>query len=167
MACATMNMGRLVLVNVGDASGGQNPERPPQSTSESPSATRHHSNPFPAHPAHPAATVARLGTTAEEVIKQNNAVNIYESFFTDVEVDHSNELPEAKTLTVFRDPSPVPRSASYLSYHHSGTRVAVAYSILRFQSQPTNMPLQARAHGTCAVVSCRLAAALAQPRLTS
>lgn len=119
---------------------------------------RFSSRPRVAHPAlhtlSSAASVSRLGTTVEDVIKQNNAIDIYEQFFTNMEVQHSNELPEARTLTVFRDPSAQKRSASYLSYHSSGTRVAVAYSILRFQQQPSDMPLEVRAvlcvHACCA-----------------
>jgi len=88
------------------------------------------------------ATVARLGGQVDDVIKQNNAIDIYEEFFEGLETDYSNDLPEAKTLTKFRDPSSVPRSASYISSHSSGTRVAVAYSVLKFQQQPEDMPIE-------------------------
>jgi dynein intermediate chain 2, axonemal len=88
------------------------------------------------------ATVARLGTVTEEVIKQNNAIDIFEQFFTDRSANYTNDVPEAKAITNFRDPHGGLRAASYLSFHHSGTRVAVAYSSLEFQKQPQGMPIE-------------------------
>lgn len=55
----------------------------------------------------------------EELIKQNNAIDIYEEYFQGSVVDHSSEQPYAKTLTVFRDPAQqkgVRRSSSYISW---------------------------------------------------
>jgi dynein intermediate chain 2 len=43
-----------------------------------------------------------LGERIEYLIKQNNAVDIYEDYFAGSVVDHSSEPPSAKTLTVFR-----------------------------------------------------------------
>lgn len=56
----------------------------------------------------------------EGLIKQNNAIDIYEEYFAGEQADHSSEQPYARTLTVFRDPSPCVRSASYLSWSPDG-----------------------------------------------
>ena len=51
------------------------------------------------------ATIAALGAEVEDLIKQNNAIDIYEEYFAGSQADHSSEQPYAKTLTVFRDPA--------------------------------------------------------------
>ena len=38
----------------------------------------------------------------EHCIKQNNAIDIYERYFADIESDSSGEPPSAKTINVFR-----------------------------------------------------------------
>lgn len=38
----------------------------------------------------------------ENAIKQNNAIDIYEEYFDDVDVDATDEPPSAKTINVFR-----------------------------------------------------------------
>jgi dynein intermediate chain 2 len=105
----------------------------------------------------------------ETLIKQNNAIDIYEEYFAGAQADHSSEQPYARTLTVFRDPSAVKRSVSYISWYPDGAppaahapraharaaraltrasacaatgarKVAVAYSIMHFQQQPEGMP---------------------------
>ena len=38
----------------------------------------------------------------EHCIKQNNAIDIYEEYFDDKEVDLAEETPSAKTINVFR-----------------------------------------------------------------
>jgi len=89
------------------------------------------------------AAIAQLGAQVEELIKQNNAIDIYEEYFQGAVVDHSSEQPFAKTLTVFRDPNKIKRSASYISWYPDGARkLAVAYAILQFQEQPEGMPIQ-------------------------
>jgi len=56
----------------------------------------------------------------ESLIKENNSIDIYEDYFSGALADHSSEQPYARTLTVFRDPSAVKRSASYLSWFPDG-----------------------------------------------
>ena len=87
------------------------------------------------------ATIAALGAEVEDLIKQNNAIDIYEEYFAGSQADHSSEQPYAKTLTVFRDPSEIKRSASYISWNPDvdNRKCAVAYSILGFQEQPEGM----------------------------
>ena len=67
-------------------------------------------------------TVAALGSLAEEVVKTNNAIDIYEDFFAGRQLEQNTEAPYAKTLTVLRDPSSVKREAQYLSWHPDGAR---------------------------------------------
>ncbi|KAG2445864.1 hypothetical protein HXX76_000468 [Chlamydomonas incerta] len=88
-------------------------------------------------------TVVQLGSSVEDLIKQNNAVDIYQEYFTNVTMDHTSEAPHVKTVTVFKDPNNIKRSASYVNWHPDGSvpKVVVAYSILQFQQQPAGMPL--------------------------
>ena len=86
-------------------------------------------------------SIAGMIGEVEELVKQNNAVDIYEEYFAGSVADHSTEQPYAKTLTVFRDPSPIKRAASYISWSpdSSAAKCAIAYSILGFQEQPEGM----------------------------
>lgn len=89
-------------------------------------------------------TVSALSTAVEELVKQNNAVDIYQEYFTGSMEDHSAEVPSVKTITVFKDPNEhYERSASYVNWHPDGTipKVVVSYAILQFQQQPMDMPL--------------------------
>ena len=38
----------------------------------------------------------------EHTIKQNNAIDIYEDYFADLEIEEVEETPSAKTINVFR-----------------------------------------------------------------
>lgn len=88
-------------------------------------------------------TVQHLGGAVEDLIKQNNAVDIYEEYFTHIQTDHTSEAPHVKTVTVFKDPNATKRSASYINWHPDSSvpKVVVAHSILAFQQQPAGMPL--------------------------
>ncbi|KAG8468793.1 hypothetical protein KFE25_007311 [Diacronema lutheri] len=80
--------------------------------------------------------VKALADVVEHHIKQNNAIDIYEEYFTGEHADHSSEAPSAKTLSVFKDPNPVKRTVSSLSFHPDGGRkIAVAFSLLQFQDE--------------------------------
>ncbi|GAQ88949.1 Cytoplasmic dynein intermediate chain [Klebsormidium nitens] len=83
-----------------------------------------------------------LGDKVDTLLKQNNAIDIYEEYFSGSVADHSSEQPYAKTLTVFREPTQrIRRAASYISWYPDGARkLAVAYSILQFQQMPEDMP---------------------------
>ena len=89
--------------------------------------------------------VAGLGGKVEDLIRQNNAIDIYEDYFSGAGANHESETPYAKTLTVFRDPSEIKRSASYISWKPGledtgeSPKCAIAYSILGFQQQPEGM----------------------------
>jgi dynein intermediate chain 2 len=70
------------------------------------------------------------------VIRENNAIDIYEEYFDNVKDVSEADVPlSARTINLFRDPNPVKRSAVYNCWHpDGGGRLAVAYSDLRFQS---------------------------------
>eukprot|EP00164_Ancoracysta_twista_P002327 GFYU01003075.1.p1 GENE.GFYU01003075.1~~GFYU01003075.1.p1 ORF type:complete len:570 (+),score=204.31 GFYU01003075.1:231-1940(+) len=87
-------------------------------------------------------SVKTMGDVCEDVIKQNNAIDIYEEYFAGTFADHSSEPPSAKTLTVFRDPNPIKRTATSISWYPDGAKkIAVSYSILQFQQMPEGMSL--------------------------
>ena len=72
----------------------------------------------------------------EKYLKQNNALDIYGSYFSDATQSAEVNLgpPSVKTTCVFKDPSPVKRTAVNLSWLFDGKKLAVAYCNLRFQA---------------------------------
>ncbi|XP_062331286.1 dynein axonemal intermediate chain 2 [Osmerus eperlanus] len=87
-------------------------------------------------------TIMQLGSQMEHCIKQNNAIDIYQEYFEDEEVvENSEEQPSAKTINVFRDPNEVKRTATSVSWHPDGSKLAVAYSSLEFQKATKDMSL--------------------------
>lgn len=82
-------------------------------------------------------TVLSLGSLAETAVKQNNCVDIFQEYMSGLELDLSSEPPSARGTAVFRDPAPVKRSVTAVSWHPEATRIAVAYSIMRFQDEKT------------------------------
>lgn len=79
--------------------------------------------------------VVELSSTVETAVRQNNTIDMYEDYFRDYSLDLSSEPPSAKGLAVFRDPSAVKRTVTSVNWHPEGSRIAVAYSILRFQDE--------------------------------
>ncbi|KAL5970687.1 Dynein intermediate chain 3 ciliary [Taenia solium] len=78
-------------------------------------------------------TLHALANSVEHCIKQNNALNIYEEYFNDIENDASEEPPSAKIVNVFRDINEIKRTAAYVSWFPEGpTKIAVAYSNIGF-----------------------------------
>ena len=76
----------------------------------------------------------------EKYLKQNNAIDIYDSYFGEVQdAREASGPPSAKTVTVFKDPSPVKRTAAALSWLGDGKKLAVAYCNLRFQGKSEGM----------------------------
>lgn len=75
----------------------------------------------------------------EKYLKQNNAIDIYGNYFGDQVADQSMGPPSVKTVTVFKDPSPVKRTAVKLSWLADGKKLAVAYCNLRFQASTDGM----------------------------
>ena len=81
-------------------------------------------------------SVAALGRAVEECVKQNNTMDIYEQYFTGPEtLSVASEPPSVKSVAVFKDPSPVKRTVTAINWHPDGTKVAVAYSVLKFQDE--------------------------------
>ena len=90
--------------------------------------------------------VVSLARTAEGILNANNAIDLYEEYFSGTDRDHGSENtstpPSAKTLCVFRDPNKVKRTATKISWHPDGAnKLAVSYSITQFQQMPADMPL--------------------------
>ena len=78
--------------------------------------------------------IKSLGPIVEVGVKQNNTVNIYEMYFDDALEDHSTVPPSARGMAVLKDPSDVVRTASSIDWYSEGaSRVAVSYSISKFQ----------------------------------
>ncbi|BDA50396.1 Dynein intermediate chain 2, axonemal [Coccomyxa sp. Obi] len=85
--------------------------------------------------------VVALCASAEEVIKENNAIDIYEQYWEGETEGYATEAAAAHTLTQLLDPSRSRRGAQYICWHPDGSRrVAVAYSKLEFQRQAESGP---------------------------
>ncbi|XP_039265047.1 dynein intermediate chain 3, ciliary-like [Styela clava] len=83
--------------------------------------------------------IQQLGSIMEHCIKQNNAIDIYEEYFDNLEIESTEEPPSAKTINVFRDPNEIKRTATHLSWYPDGSKkLAVAYSNLEFQRSSPN-----------------------------
>ncbi len=78
----------------------------------------------------------------EQCIRQNNAIEIYEGYFEGADDATRCQKPEAKTINVFRDPSPThKRPVSNISWcPDGGSRIAVAYCNLEFQATHPDTP---------------------------
>ncbi len=74
--------------------------------------------------------VVALCAGAEEVVKENNAIDIYEQYWEGDDAKYSTEAAAAHTLTQLLDPSPSPsrRGAQYLSWHPDGSRKVTPFS---------------------------------------
>ena len=94
--------------------------------------------------------LTELRAQVETLIKQNNAIDIYEEYFAGAQADHSSEQPYARTLTVFRDPSSVKRSASYISWYPDGALAARAAAVwLRLRPARVSGSLWRTQSGCC------------------
>jgi dynein intermediate chain 2, axonemal len=86
--------------------------------------------------------IKEMATRVEPIVRENDAIDIYQEYFAGESVDHSSEAPSAKTVTVFRDPSPQKRTATHISWFPTdGRKIAVAYSVLQFQKMPEGLAL--------------------------
>ena len=91
-----------------------------------------------------ATAVKELHNYTDKSIKQNNQINVFEEYFLGEKVDHSTETLSAKTLMLFKDPCEIKRGISKIAWcpDGPGNKIAVAYSINRFQKMPERMPMQ-------------------------
>ncbi|TGZ68192.1 hypothetical protein CRM22_004380 [Opisthorchis felineus] len=89
------------------------------------------------------ATVQKLGMVMEHCIKQNNALNIYENYFDDLDDTASEEPPSAKTLNILRDMNELKRSVAHISWFPDGpSKLAIAYCNTEFQASSPNTSLE-------------------------
>uniref|UniRef100_T1J9T4 Uncharacterized protein n=1 Tax=Strigamia maritima TaxID=126957 RepID=T1J9T4_STRMM len=110
-------------------------------------------------------TVLHLAEKVEHVILQNNALDIYEDYFSDIPAEAGAEKPPtARSLNVFRDLAAVKRTVRKISWNpENDQKMAVAYANTIFQSnrwsdhlesyiwdiefpQKPDMPLKAKSH---------------------
>lgn len=74
--------------------------------------------------------VVALCATAEEVIKENNAIDIYEQYWEGETEGYATEAAAVHTLTQLLDPSPSRRGAQYICWHPDGSK-RVRLALLR------------------------------------
>lgn len=86
-------------------------------------------------------TVVGLGDRAEARAKQNNAIDIYQQYYTTGLTDVVAQAPKASTVTMLYDPTPITRSVNMTNWNGEGSKVATAYAIMDFQQQPDGMSL--------------------------
>jgi len=94
-------------------------------------------------------TIVQLGSVMEHCIKQNNAIDIYEEYFGEIDQVELGEEPSAKTINVFRNPwsaETLPgekkHTATSISWFPDGpSKVAVAYSSLEFRGSTVDLPM--------------------------
>lgn len=83
--------------------------------------------------------VMALTKPMEHCIFQNNAINIYETFFEDLEPAPLLDPCSSKTLNVYRDPCERKRPVTHLSYSPCGSKLAVSYCNRLFQGDAINL----------------------------
>ncbi|CBY38589.1 unnamed protein product [Oikopleura dioica] len=86
-------------------------------------------------------TILKLASIAEDVIRSNNAIDIYEDYFNEEEDDTDYDAtPRARTVNVFRDPCEKKRSAVHMSWHPDGAeRLVAAYSDISFEQSDSGI----------------------------
>ncbi|XP_025832574.1 dynein intermediate chain 3, ciliary-like isoform X2 [Agrilus planipennis] len=82
-------------------------------------------------------TIFQLAKTMENCILQNNAINIYQQYFDDVEPAPLIEPSSARIVSVFQDQCPVKRPISHISWSpDNGTKLAMSHCNLTYQAVP-------------------------------
>lgn len=107
--------------------------------------------------------LVELAHRIEGAVKQNNTMDIYEEYFDTtaaqvaaageapaagsggaaasstsgirMDLELTSEQPSARGLAVFKDPVSVKRTATMVNWHPDGDRIAVSYSVLKFQDE--------------------------------
>lgn len=78
----------------------------------------------------------------EHCILQNNAINIYEHYFEDIELENLVEQTFCKTVNVYRDPVPVSRPATHISWSpDQGSRIAISHCATDFVQGANYSPI--------------------------
>lgn len=80
----------------------------------------------------------------EHYLRQNNAIDIYEEYFSNKSSTKvASDPPSAKTISVFRDPNEMKRTVTHISWYPDGaSRLAASYSTLEFQKSSNEMSLE-------------------------
>ncbi|XP_066256971.1 dynein axonemal intermediate chain 2 [Euwallacea similis] len=80
-------------------------------------------------------TMVQLFKSMENCIQQNNAINIYQQYFSDVEPTPLVERSSARTVNVYQDQSTPTRPINWISWSPDNqTKLAITYCNLKFQS---------------------------------
>lgn len=89
-------------------------------------------------------TLENLYKETERAVKRNNEIDMFEDYFMGETVDHAVEGTSTRTLMLFKDPNEIKRTITQVAWHPEGpgNRMAVAYSVLKFQNIPDRMQLQ-------------------------
>lgn len=70
----------------------------------------------------------------ENCILQNNAMNIYQQYYSDVEPTPLVERSSARTVNVFNDQCSIVRPVTHISWSpDGGNKIAVSHCNLKFQ----------------------------------
>lgn len=84
--------------------------------------------------------VMSLTKPMEHCIFQNNAINIYEKFFEDLDPAPLLEPCSSRTLSVYRDPCCRKRPVTHLSWSpDGGSKLAISYCDTVFQGDQTDL----------------------------
>lgn len=76
----------------------------------------------------------------EFCILQNNAFNIYEMYFDDLEPSCLVDKSSARTVNMYRDPCPIKRPVTHVSWSpDGGSRIAVTHCNFDFQRAPPDL----------------------------
>ncbi|XP_014093385.2 dynein intermediate chain 3, ciliary isoform X1 [Bactrocera oleae] len=82
--------------------------------------------------------VMNLTNPMEHYIHQNNAVNIYENYFEDLDPAPLPEPCRSRTVNVYRDPNPIKVPVTHLSWSPDGAiKMAVSHCDMKFQGDKT------------------------------
>ncbi|KMY99050.1 uncharacterized protein Dsimw501_GD12783, isoform C [Drosophila simulans] len=83
--------------------------------------------------------VMNLTKPMEHYIHQNNAVNIYENYFENLDPAPLPEPCKSRTVNVYRDPNPIKVPVKHLSWSpDGGIKMAVSHCDMRFQGDKSN-----------------------------
>lgn len=72
---------------------------------------------------------------AQKCIRQNYQIDLFEEYFSGEQPEHLSENISTKTVMIFKDPNPIKRAVTKISWHPEATtdlRVGVSYAMLRF-----------------------------------
>lgn len=73
----------------------------------------------------------------EHYILQNNAINVYQTYFKELDPAPPVERSSCRTINVYRDINPVKRPVTFLSWSaDGGARLAATHCDLEFQRSP-------------------------------